>query len=532
MPFKNATPAYFIPTGLSDAVDETSAFKGACQSLINFVFDRVNRGAVVARPGNQAISFSTAGFTAPGVISCMMMVGPIIYGMIATTQFGAFDQPFAYNVVTGSFVTITGSTNSNLPATQSTANDWQPAHMEMVGIYVVITHPGYPGGAGPYFGWINTTTNVYASGNTATNALPTVPTWVGQFFGRAYFSCGNKLIQTDILNPLNITNTEFAATLTVGDSTNIVGMCGLPIGTATEGVLQALLVFKNKSIWQVTGDLSLNTLALNDLIDGVGTSAPRTITVTPAGVAFMSATAIRLVNLFGTVGFLDTAVVGPFTNASTPSRSAAIYSNSVFRVSVNTTFKILNLAFNDYWFDTLLSKWNGPHTFPFHCMVSDGTNVYGTNNSLPAVLFISPSAPISSSIYTDNSNTYQCSFQSCNLEETDESVDKQIVESTIELSSISVNSVYTIQYKDEQGNVLNSVSMNISSPGSAWGSLVWGVGFWKAAVPISGRYGIPWTQPIVYDKLSINVNVAAAEFVSVKKIMNRIQRTNHMSQNF
>lgn len=532
MPFKDATPAYFIPTGLADAVDETSAFKGACQTLTNFVFDRVNRGAVVPRPGNVPISFSTSGFTTPGVISAMCMVGPIIYGMIGTADFTGKDRPFAYNVNTGSFITLTGATAANLPTTQSTGGDWQPAHMEMIGIYIVITHPGYSGGANPFFGYINTTTNIYAAGNTATNALPSVPLWVSQFFGRAYFSCKNALIPTDILNPLNVTNTEFADTLTVGDTSNIAGTVGLPVGTTSGGVLQALLVFKNKSIYQVTGDLILNNLALNQVSDNIGTYAPRTMIATPDGVAFMSPTAVRVVNLLGVVNFYSTDVVGPFTNTNFPSRAAAVFSNSVYRISVNTTFKSTNSSFNDYWFDNVTRKWNGPHTFPFNCMVSDGTNVYGTNDQISGMIFFSQCAPLASTVYTDNTVVYNCSFQSCNLEETDESVDKQIIESTVELSSTTLNSTYTIQLKDEQGNVLNSVSMNVSSPASVWGSFTWGVGYWQASTVISGRYGIPWTNPIVYDKLSINLSVPAANYVAVKKLMNRVKRTNHMSQRF
>lgn len=535
MPIRGAAPAIFLPTGLSDAVDESSAFPGACQSIINFCFDRSSRGALVPIPGRVPISFSTSGFTTPGVVSAMFMVGPVIYGMIATADFPGKDRPFVYNTSTGSFVAVTNVSAPLLPATQSIAGDWQPPSMDMIGQYVVVTHPGFPGTGGIMFGWFDLTTPgtiKWNAGNTATNGLPSVPQWVSQFFGRAYFAVGNKTIPTDILNPLNVTNVEFADTLTFGDTTNIVGMRGLPIGQAQGGVLQALLVFKNKSIWQITGDPAINTLASNQVIDSVGTYAPLSLVTMPQGVGFMSPTAMRIVNLLGQVPFMSQDVVGPWTQASTPSRAAGCFVNSVYRMSVITNFKQQNNIQQDYWFDTLTNKFNGPHTTPFNHMVTDGTRTWGANDSLPGFIFEQEVAPVPDSVYTDNGNSYTSSFQSCNLEEPNESVDKQIVESTIELSGTSLNTTYTISATDEKGNILNSVSINVENSAAVWGAFNWGAANWQAAAISSYRYGIPWTNPLVYDKLQLNVSVPAAQFVSVKKIMNRVQTTNHMSQQF
>ena len=534
MPIRGAAPQIFLPTGLSDAVDESSAFRGACQYITNFCFDRNSRGALVPIPGRVAISFSGSGFTTPGVISAMFMVGPIIYGMIGTADFTGKDRPFVYNTSTGSFVTVTNVSAPLLPATQSSAGDWQPPSMDMIGQYVVVTHPGFPGG-GVFIGWFDLTTPgtiKWNAGNTATNGLTGVPQWVSQFFGRAYYAIGNKLIPSDILNPLNITNTELADTLTAGDTTNIVGMRGLPIGQAQEGVLQALLVFKNKSIFQVTGDLSLNTLAMNQVIDSIGTDSPRTLATLPNGVAFMSPTALRVVNLLGQVPFLSQDVVGPFTQASTPTRAAGCFVNSIYRVSVTSNFKNPNPVQVEYWLDTLTNKFNGPHTTPLDCMVTDGTRTWGSNASIPGVMFMQEVAPVPDSVYTDNGVAYNSYFQSCTLEEPNESVDKQVVESTIELSGTSLNSTYNISATDEKGNTLDAVSLNVSNSAAVWGAFNWGQANWQAAALSSYRYGIPWTNPLVYDKLILAVTVQAAQFVSVKKIMNRVQSTNHMSQQF
>lgn len=532
MPIRDSTPTYFAYTGLSDAVDEVSAFKGASQSISNFVFDRISRGAVVPRPGVQALTTPTSNtqYTGQGVVSAAFIVGNLIYGMIAQTTYAGKDAPFVYNITTGTFATISNVSSGLLPNTQSATGDWTPPTIDMIGQYVVVTHPGFTGGANPYFGWFDLTTpgtTKWNAGNTATNALPFIPTTVRQFFGRAYYFGGNKGQMSDILNPLNVTNTEAADVLSFGDSTSITAACGLPIGTAISGVLQALIVFKAKSVWQITGDISLNTLAINELTGSLGCSAPNSVVVVPTGVAFMATDGVRQVNLLGQVPFYNSDIIGPFSYAETVTRACAAYGNTTYRLSVSTDFKQSTFVTNEYWYDERVGRWNGPHTFPFSILVSDGQTFYGFSNANPAILFKSDVVNGPTSIFQDNGANFNCQGTSCALEEPREDMVKQAVESTIELSQGTASATYTITAQDDLGNTITTASINVSNGSGAWGTAIWGAFDWEAAIFTSHVNTIPWPIPVVYKKLVVQTTVQAAQSVSIKRIMSRSQATNY-----
>lgn len=155
---RNQKPIIFRPKGLSDAVDGSNAFPGAMQQLANLVPSSSTKSMFVPRAASiLETDFTGSGLTSPAGITALLAVGTRIYGMISTSDFAGKDMPFCYDVAAGSFVTITGMASSNLPTTQSTSGDWQPPHMEMVANRVIVTHPGFPGGSGPYFGWIDLT---------------------------------------------------------------------------------------------------------------------------------------------------------------------------------------------------------------------------------------------------------------------------------------------------------------------------------------------------------------------------------------
>ena len=75
--------------------------------------------------------------------------------MVPSADFAGKDEPFIYDLVNNVFITITGQTSANLPATQLTTGDWQPPHMEMIANKMLCTHPGFNKGGGFYFGWLD-----------------------------------------------------------------------------------------------------------------------------------------------------------------------------------------------------------------------------------------------------------------------------------------------------------------------------------------------------------------------------------------
>ena len=256
MAIRNSHPVSFFAQGLSDALDQQSAFPGACQSLANAIFDRATRGAVLSRPGVTAATLFP-GFSSPGVISVQLTVGTRIYGMIGTARTATFDEPFVYDTVANTFVTLTNVLAGNVPTTQATTGAWTPPTMDVIGTKVVVTHPGFSGAN--FFGWFDISvpaTPSWNAGNTATNALPFKPQWVAQFFNRAYYGVNNAVYFSDSLAATAISITNFAGVLTLGDTTSTTGASGLAFSTSSAGILSSLVVFKANSIYQISGDIT------------------------------------------------------------------------------------------------------------------------------------------------------------------------------------------------------------------------------------------------------------------------------------
>lgn len=154
MALRRSRPYTFRPRGLSDAVDGTNAFPGAMQQLANLIPAPHTRGIFIPRPASTSLT-TFGDFTTPAQLEALLVVGNTAYGMIASGRFAGKSEPFAYNLLTNTFLTISGVASGNLPATQPTAGDWTPPTIAVIGSRIVFTHPGFAGGADPYFGWLD-----------------------------------------------------------------------------------------------------------------------------------------------------------------------------------------------------------------------------------------------------------------------------------------------------------------------------------------------------------------------------------------
>jgi hypothetical protein len=156
-----------------DAVDGTNVPPGAMGMLANLVPSPMTRGIVVSRSAQLKVT-SFTGPNAPGgpaQINALLVVGNLAYGMIAATSgaYTGYDVPFVYNIATETYlpIAIPGGAAS-LPVTPPTLGDWTPPTMAVVGSRIMVTHPGFPGGSGPYFGWLDISS---FSDNTKTGTL-------------------------------------------------------------------------------------------------------------------------------------------------------------------------------------------------------------------------------------------------------------------------------------------------------------------------------------------------------------------------
>jgi hypothetical protein len=161
--------------GLSDADDGTNAFPGAMASLQNLVPNPSTRNQWVPRPAaTQLTAFAGSGLNTPGTGTGLVVVGNIAYGMCGDTA-GAYngkDVPFAYNIVTNTFEAVSIPRGAaSLPASPPSSGDWTPPILAVVGSRILVTHPGFPGGAGSFFGWLDISgfADATKTGNTHSN---------------------------------------------------------------------------------------------------------------------------------------------------------------------------------------------------------------------------------------------------------------------------------------------------------------------------------------------------------------------------
>jgi len=125
--------------------------------LSDLVPSPTQKGAWVPRPASALLT-AFAGFAGPAQVTALFQSGDIAYGMISETSgpFAGKDVPFAYNVVTSTFETINiPGGAAALPTSPAAVGDWTPPTIDIVASYVIFTHPGYPGGIGPFFGWLD-----------------------------------------------------------------------------------------------------------------------------------------------------------------------------------------------------------------------------------------------------------------------------------------------------------------------------------------------------------------------------------------
>src|SRR5512135_284651 len=573
MAISKSSAMRFTPRGLVDAFDATDKFPGACQALTNLVFDPSNPELVVTRPGvTQLCSFTVGGFSNPGYVSVHGAVGTRIYGMIATAKTAGFDEPFCFDTATGAFVPITGVTGANVPSSPTSSGDWTPPTIASVGTMIIITHPGFSGAAGVFFGVIDVTNPAapaWHAYNTTTTLLPTVPIAVANFNNRAWFVCAagagqpnNHLYYTDVLtNPPTITNaTQF---LVIGDSNPVNALSGLPMQTTSSGILQTLTVFKTTQVWQIAGDTTTSNLSLNYVSLTTGTNAPRSVQQSPYGIYFSSTGGPYFVDLLGTLRAtthslqeLEPDVSTPFQNAVSPTRWAGAYNSTIYRVCGSTVIQGRQTV-NDYWFDEHRRRWNGPHTFAYDCASAlAGYFVLSSVNN-PGILIKSTPTQTLTTVTEDLATPITIKLLSSTFPKVDWMAMKQVAESQVELATTECFVDFTLTAEDDQGNIVGQADIDVIQAGvGIWGSNVWGDGtkwgcpeqavwggglkwgsppigtgaIWGAGTvkAIPHTYPVPWAAPLVFEKMQLQITAPAGNNVTIGTFYARYQKTGYM----
>lgn len=540
MSLRNAQPVRFSPSGLSDALDSTTVFPGACMTLSNLIPDPTTKNLWQCRPASiQETAF--AGYNTPGFISCSIVLGTKVYGMIASALNPGQDEPFAYDLESGAFSTITGITVNNTPTSPATTGDWTPPTMDLIGVYLVVTHPGFTGAGGVMFGWFNIsdlTAITWSGGNTVTTLLPKPPIAVKQFFNRAWFlvnpATGNPgAYFTDVLT---LTITDPTHVLTFGDNVALTAMGALPLNSQlTGGTIQSLIVFKGAAqMWQITGDAAIatNPLTLNSMNIATGTNAPNTICATPKGLAFVAPDGLRVIGFDGKtsdpVGDAGGGITVPFIYAVAPSRMAAACSGKVFRVSVQNG-NATGSPNEEYWFDIPRGCWSGPHTFPASQIKPYNNTFVVAPIGVTGKLFLSDSAQSSTSTYTENSVDLTYTWESALLPNTQAMCENAMVETTVNIALAAGENVLVYGF-DENGALYGSYTVTAPALSTVWGGFIWGAALWQGAANALAPRPVNWSTPIVFQRIGIGVSGNSAQGVKIGDLYMRYQQLGYLLQ--
>ena len=522
MPMKGERQVRWRPRGVSDTIDGDNSPPGAMTALTNLIQSPDTPNTFICRPANIVlVNFSNwktaAGSNlAPGnvgVITAEYSVGDIIYGLVGITSgtYAGLDYPFAYDALTGAFLAVSGITLASCPVSQATSGQWVPPQMALMGTLLGVTHVGFPGAAGAFFGWFNILNPIlpsWNSGNTTGNPLPTVPVALGIFNSRTYFACANSAYYTDTL-AYNMTASN--QSLNIGDYTNIQTFAPLAIDAVSEGILQGLLAFKLNTIYLITGDEVLMNLGEQLLSTSVGTAAPRSVVPTPDGIRFMANDGIRHINYLGLVGEPDEDLAVPFINAVVPSRVCAAYNADTYRICVENGAAVSS-PYQDYWYNLRRKSWTGPHSFQYDIAIAVGKSTADTNdfalasNALPGEIWDSYVVQNQGGLgntFIENGVPLTFSWETPPMTDLDNLYANKAAVSTIEISAPAEGQTYNFTAQDQNGSVLSTAAIMESSGAAIWGSFLWGAADWGGSVSGLTNTTIPWNSTVVFNRLSV-----------------------------
>lgn len=531
MALNNQQPIAMNPVGVSDTSDGSTVFAGAMTALTNLVPDPSTANVFVPRPAATLLTdFSTSGISSPGFISALYISGDIAYGMIATDTPLGKDVPFVYDIAGDTFISISGITSGNTPDSVSSTGAWIPPTIAVVGTKVVFTHPNFDSLVPVGFLDISTpTAPVWSAGNTAPRALPDVPRAVHEFAGRAYYAVGNTSYYSDILDPEARASSD--QSITHGDDSDIIGYGSVPLTSTNSSNIEALMIFKPKIIFQVTGDAALSTLLNTEMAAGIGTESPLSVTSTPGGLMFISQHGLRVVDVRGDVspviGADGKGVSVPFINSLEPSRISAAFNINTVRINTQNS-SIPTLPFQDWWYNTDLGVWTGPHGFPASLVQPYGGTFVITPQGVEGQLYQSDIVPLDSSSYVENGQTLEYLYQVSLSPDSPTMNEVCVLETSVGIQFSKVGGTVNFFCQDENGTLLDQVSETIVVNASVWDTTDWGTSQWGGNVTNYQQIRVPWTVPLVFSQAAFGSTGEAVNGFKIGVWSNRYQMLGYM----
>ncbi len=506
-------------------------------ALTDLVPDPTTDGVFQCRPAaistsNLAGSGFSSGFSSgfggsfnqPGFVSYTKVFGRYVYGFVATQLNPGYDEPFVFDLVLNNFITLTGVTSTNVPASPSATGAWTPPTMAVIGSKVVVTHPGFSGAFGAYFGYFDISTPTAPSwhgGNCSGANFPSFtvpPIAVAQFGNRAYFIhnlvAQPAVIFSDALNPLSNSTGAIVPVLTFGDSIPLSALGGLPLNTTQGGIIQSLMVFKGTTtIFQITGDAATNNLFVNSLNVPTGTLSPSTVVTTPLGLAFVSPDGLRFIDFTArvseVVGTDGKGITIPFIYSNTPSRMVAASNGQIIRITTQNAYVPGNPT-QEWWYDYNRQIWTGPHTCGMSSISAYENTFIGVLSGVNAGIWRSDYQQSNTSTYVENGTQLTSTYLTSLLPDTDQMTNNSMVQSTLDLALSSGTGIVTVVALNQNSTQLNAVPIAPPDNAPLWGTAIWGAFTWGGLQLDLVPRRVPWTIPIDFVRVQIQATATSA----------------------
>jgi hypothetical protein len=542
---KRSQPYTFSPEGLSDALSGSHVFPGACTKLQNLIPDPSTKNLWICRPAAVRLT-NFAGFTTPGFISCFKVVGSKVFGMIATGRNAGHDEPFCYDLVAGTFITISGVTAANTPISPAASGAWAAPQIAVMGKYVLVTHPGFTGGAGPFFGWFdvgNPAAPAWSAGNTTGTLLPYVPQGVAVFNGRAWFVINPTLLSalvpstytTDAYS-LNIGSTPTTQILTYDDNLPITALAGLGLFNQSGGVVQALMVFKDTvNIYQVTGDFATGyAISRNSLNTATATLSPMALASTPEGLTFVAPDGLRMLDYYAKIqhpiGIAGEGVNAPFIYSFTPSRVVSACNASLLRVSVQNASRT-GAPWEEYWYDLTRKIWSGPHTFVPSAIDTYRQTFIVAPQGILGSLWQSDVVPNTVTTYTENGAQLTWDMWTTIFPDSGQMAVYNFQETTIDMAlDVSMNQ-YIVSLINPQSTVYDTISNSVTGSAPVWDVSIWDAAVWDGFTSGLTPRRVNWTKPNVTSRAQMRIQGSSAAGVKIGDIKFNVEIAPYVPQN-
>jgi hypothetical protein len=507
--------------------------------LQNLIPDPTTRELWQCRPAALSLVNFSPTFNTPTFISCFKVIGNRVYGMVSTARNPGNDEPFIYDIPTAAFIVISGVLAANTPTSPLQTGTWNPPSLDLIGSKIIVAHPGFTGAAGAFFGVLDITNPAapaWSATNTSPTALVATPQWVQNFNGRCFFLVNPPGAQpgaymSDQLNPTVITNAN--QILTFGDNVPLTCAVGLPLSNQLGGVIQSLMIFKGVSnIYQVTGDYSLQTLSVNTLNVATGTFAPNSVVSTSKGLAFAAPDGLRLIdfnaNVNDPIGNNGDGITVPFINALTPSRMCASYNSGIYRIQLQNGLSPGNPQ-QQWWYDFVRGIWSGPHTQAAALMQPSSGSFIVTLQGAGAVLWQSDPVQSSASSFIENGAQLTWQWATPMLPDTDQMAEIAMVQTTLHLALVAGIPII-VSAVDQNGTILDAVTIQASSSSTIWGGFVWGAAPWQGAQNALYPRRLNWHSPLVFRRMGIVATGNSAPGLKVGRLHLRYQVLGYLQQ--